>query len=158
MTEKRNWRLIFKQAVVAGILAGITLEAYLLLTTVFPVHGSVVQTWQWIASAAFGEIAYSSPSYALVGLVCHFIVSIAWAGGYAYLAQQQPFMNQRWIISGLVYGLIVYLFMDILLLGVRLFVPPSPLMLINVLIAHCVFFGLPVAFVTQRLAPVPSVA
>ena len=152
MTKKRNWNLIFRQAVVAGIVAGVLMEAYLLLTTVLPVHGSVIQAWQWVASAAVGDVAFTSTNYAWFGLLVHFIICIAWAGGYAYLAQQQPFMNRRWVISGLVYGLVVYLFMDILLLGARKFVPPpNALALLNVLIAHCVFFGLPLAFVVARL-------
>lgn len=152
MTEKRNWNLILRQAFLAGIVAGILIETYLVLTLVVPTHGNVLQTWQWIASAAIGDAAFSSISYAWLGLLVHFVISIAWAGGYAYLAQQQPFMNYRWAISGLVYGLIVYIFMDILLLGARKFIPPvTPLALLNALIAHCVFFGLPVAFVVSRL-------
>lgn len=152
MTEKRNWNEILAQAMIAGIVAGICLEAYLLLTVVVPAHGNVLQVWQWIASAAFGDVAFTNANYAWLGLLIHFIVSIGWAGGYAYLAQQQKFMNRRWYISGPVFGLVVYIFMDILLLGARKFVPPpTPLALLNVLIAHCVFFGLPLAFVVARL-------
>lgn len=128
------------------------MESYLVLTTVIPAHGNVLQVWQWIASAALGDVAFTSTSYAWFGLLLHFLVSIGWAGGYAYLAQQQQFMNQRWPISGPVYGFVVYIFMDILLLGARKFVPPAtPLLLLNALIAHCVFFGLPLAFVVARL-------
>lgn len=150
MTGTRNWNLIVRQALLAGLGAGVCMEIYLLLTTVVPAHGSVVQTWQWIASAALGQVAFSSPTYAIVGLIVHFCVSIAWAGGYAYLAQQQTFMNQRWLISGIVYGFVVYIFMDLILLGVRMFVPPPPLGLVNAVIAHCIFFGVPLAYVTAR--------
>lgn len=152
MTAKRNWSEIFRQAFAAGIVAGILIQAYLIVTTIVPAHGNVLQGWQWIASAAIGDEAFKNPAYAWLGLLVHFIISIAWAGGYAYLAQTQPFMNRRWAISGLVYGLVVYIFMDILLLGARKFVPPaSPLTLLNVLIAHSVFFGLPLAFVVSRM-------
>jgi hypothetical protein len=152
MTQTRDWNLIIRQAVIAGITAGITLQVYLILTTVLPAHISVMHEWQWIASAAVGQVAFTNPAYALLGLFFHFCVSIGWAGGYAYLAQQQPYMNARWPISGLAYGVIVYIFMDILLLGARIFAPPSALGLLNALIAHCVFFGLPLAYVVQRLA------
>lgn len=153
MTEKRNWNDIVRQALVAGVVAGILIQGYLIVTTVLPAHMSVVQAWQWIASAAIGDVAFTNPAYAYFGLLIHLIISIAWAGGYAYLAQEREFMNRRWAISGLVYGLIVYIFMDILLLGARKFVPPvSALSLLNVLIAHCVFFGLPIAFVVARMS------
>ncbi len=152
MTEKRNWNQIVRQALIAGITAGVCIEAYLLLTVVVPAHGSVLHAWQWIASAAIGDVALTNTAYAWLGLLVHFIISIGWAGGYAYLAQQQTFMNRRWVISGLVYGLVVYIFMDILLLGARKFVPPAtPLALLNALIAHSIFFGLPLAFVAARL-------
>ncbi len=152
MTEQRNWSEIVRQAVAAGIMGGILFEAYLIVTTILPAHGSVLGSWQWIASAAIGDEALKNPAYAWLGLLIHFIISITWAGGYAYLAQQQPFMNRRWPISGVAYGLIVYIFMDILLLGARKFVaPPTALALLNALIAHCVFFGLPVAYVIARM-------
>jgi uncharacterized membrane protein YagU involved in acid resistance len=152
MTEQRNWSAIIRQGVAAGIAGGILMEAYLLLTTVVPAHGSVLQVWQWIASAAIGDVAFSNVAYAWFGLLLHFLVSIGWATGYAYLAQERPYMNQRWAISGPVYGFVVYIMMDILLLGVRKFIPPpTPLLLLNALVAHSVFFGLPVAFVVARL-------
>lgn len=152
MTEKRNWNAIVLQAIAAGIVAGVFIELYLIATTIVPAHGSVLASWQWIASAAIGDEALKNPGYAWLGLLVHFLVSIGWAGGYAYLAQQQPFMNRRWAISGIAYGLVVYIFMDILLLGARKFVPPpTALLLLNALIAHMVFFGLPLAFVVARM-------
>ncbi len=152
MTEKRNWNEIFRQAIVAGVIAGILIQAYLIVTTVLPSHMTVLQEWQWIASAAIGDVAFTNTGYAWLGLLVHFIVSIGWAGGYAYLAQQQQFMNRRWYISGPVFGFVVYIIMDIVLLGARKFVPPAtPSALLNVLIAHCLFFGLPLAFVVYRL-------
>jgi hypothetical protein len=79
-------------------------------------------------------------------------VSIGWAGGYAYFAQRNAFVNQRWFVSGLGYGFVVYVFMQILLLGARAFVfPATPTALINAVIAHMLFFGVPVAFVVARM-------
>lgn len=147
MTATRNWNAIVRQAIVAGIAAGILIEAYLLATA----RANPMQAWQWIASAAVGDVAFTSPSYAWLGLAVHFVVSVGWAGGYAYLAQDRPYMNARWLISGLVYGLLVYVFMDLILLGARKLVPPTPLEFLNALVAHCVFFGLPLAFVVARM-------
>ncbi len=128
------------------------LEVYLIATTIVPVHASILGSWQWIASAAIGDVAFTSPAYAWLGLLIHFFISISWAGGYAYLAQGQRFMNARWYISGPAYGIVVYIFMDIFLLGARKLGPPSSApMLLNALIAHCVFFGLPVAYVVARM-------
>jgi hypothetical protein len=151
-TAPLNWGRIALQAVVAGITGGIILEAYLYLTTILPVHGSLLTSWQWIASAAIGKAAFQSTAYAWVGLLVHFGVSIGWAAGYAYFAQVQRFVNDRWFVSGLGYGLVVYLFMLVLLLGAGAFVfPPTPTALINVVIAHMLFFGVPVSYVVARM-------
>ncbi len=147
MTQSRNWGLIVRQAIIAGFIGGLIMEAYLLIVA----HTNPIPAWQWIASAAIGDVALTSTSYAWLGLLVHFIVSMGWAGGYAYLAHDRPYMNQRWLISGLVYGLVVYVFMDLVLLGARKLVPPSPVEFISALVAHCLFFGVPVAFVTAKL-------
>jgi uncharacterized membrane protein YagU involved in acid resistance len=152
MAQRIQWSRVFTQALAAGITGAIFLDVYLWLTTILPQHGSLIAAWQFVASATIGNVAFSSTSYAGLGLVVHVLVSVAWAGGYAYLAMTRPFMNQRWVISGLVYGIIVYLFMQVLLLGASKFqFPPTPVAFVNVVIAHMVFFGLPVAFVVSRM-------
>ena len=151
--QRVNWGSIAKEAVAAGIAGGISIEIYLYLTTVLPQHVSILSVWQFIASVAIGKVAFTSTSYAWLGLLLHFIVSICWAGGYAYLATRQRFMNERWAISGLVYGVVVYMFMQLILLGANALKPPAtPNDFINAVIAHSVFFGLPVAFVVARLS------
>lgn len=148
-----NWSIVVKQALAAGIAGGVCFDAYLWLTTIVPAHGSIVAMYQWVASAAIGSVATTNAAYAWIGLLVHFIVSIGWAGGYAYFAQQQRFVNTRWPISGLAYGVVVMLFMTILLIGAHAFTfPASPNEFINQVIAHCVFFGLPVAFVVARMS------
>lgn len=151
-TARLNWGRVVMQAFGAGIIGGIVLDLYLYLTTILPAHGSVLAMWQWVASAAIGPVALTNSSYAWLGLLVHFIVSIGWAGGYAYFAQTQNFVNTRWFISGLMYGLVVYVFMQALLLGARAFVfPATPTAFLSGVIAHMLFFGVPVAFVVARM-------
>jgi len=147
-----SWNRVLTQALVAGITGAVLIDAYLWLTTLLPAHQSIIGLWQFVASAAIGKVAFTSSSYAWLGLLIHIIVSIAWAGGYAYLAMTRPFMNERWPVSGIAYGIIVYIFMQVLLLGAGAFTfPPTPNDFVNILIAHSVFYGLPVAFVVSRM-------
>lgn len=147
-----NWRRIVAQALVAGLIAGVTIELYLYLTSVLPAHGNIFAVWQFIASAAFGKAAYQSEQFVWIGLVMHVLVSIGWAGGYAYFAQTQPFVNRRWFVSGLVYGVVVFLFMQLLLIGAQVFhFPATPLAFFNEVVAHMLFFGVPVAYVVARM-------
>ncbi len=154
MTTARslNWTRIVREALVAGALASVTFMTYLCLTFVLPSHQSVLAFWQNIAAAAIGPQAHASLLYAWFGLFVHVVVSIAWAGGYAYFAQTQPFVNARLVISGAVYGIIVYLIMLVLLLGARASIFPFDTATVaNVVFAHAIFFGVPVAFVVSRM-------
>jgi|SRR5579863_9366794 len=153
MARSINWPALVKSAVLAGVTGGILIDLYLWLTTIVPAHGSILTMWQFVASGAIGSTAYSNTSYAWLGLLVHFVVSIGWAGGYAYLAQSQTFLNQRWPLSGFFYGFIVYIFMMLLTLGAHIFVFPSNAdQVLNAVIAHCVFFGIPVAYVVSKTA------
>jgi uncharacterized membrane protein YagU involved in acid resistance len=151
-TRSVNWGRVVAQAFAAGFIAGLTLMIYLYATVVAPSHSSVLAWWQSIAAAAFGPEAYSDQAYAWLGLLVHFVASIGWAGGYAYFAQVQKFINVRWLISGIGFGLIVYTIRQALLLAAAAFVfPPTPLTFLNDLLAHMLFFGVPLAFVVARM-------
>jgi hypothetical protein len=145
-------RHLIAQALVAGAVGATTIDLYLWLTTALPVHESMLGIWQFIASTVVGKIALSSASYAWLGLFLHVCVSVGWAGGYAYLAAGRPYISQRWPISGVMYGIVVFFLMQIVLLVDNNFhLPPSFGAFLNALIAHALFFGLPVAFVVARL-------
>ncbi|MDP9111398.1 MAG: hypothetical protein M3M96_07180, partial [Candidatus Eremiobacteraeota bacterium] len=147
-----NWPRILAQAFLAGATGAVLLHVYLWLTVLLPHHTSIVGLWQWIASVAIGKVALTNAGYAWLGVAVHLGVSIAWAGGYAFLAAQRHFMNDRWIVSGLVYGIVVYVFMQLLLLGANSFsFPATPNDVINALFASAAFFGLPVAYVVTAM-------
>jgi uncharacterized membrane protein YagU involved in acid resistance len=149
-----SWIRIAQQALIAGIAGGVLIDAYLWATTIAPVHGSILTMWQWIASTAVGKVAFTDPAYATVGLAMHGLVSVCWAAGYAYLAATRPFVNRRWLVSGLVYGIVVYAIMQLILLAGNNFAPPpNPGVVYNAIVAHAVFFGIPVAFLVSILQP-----
>jgi hypothetical protein len=149
-----SWSRILLQSVVAGVAGGVLIDLYLWATTLLPQHASIVTMWQWVASTALGKAAPTNPVSAAAGAAIHAIVSIGWAGGYAYVAATRPATTRRWVISGTVYGLIVYTLMQVILLADNNFTyPPTPNAFINALIAHAVFFGLPVAYVVGKLQP-----
>jgi hypothetical protein len=147
-----NWALIVRQAVVAGIVGAVIFNLYLWLTTVLPAHGSLAAMLQRSASIALGPTALNDPSYAWAGALVELIAGMGWAGGYAYFAQRQPFVNARWLISGFFYGFVVYVLWLLLLIGAHAFAyPGTPTALFNDVIARTVFFGVPVAFVVAQL-------
>lgn len=146
------WSRLCAQAVVAGLTGAVTIDLYLWLTTVLPAHGSMVAFWQGVAATALGKIALTDPAYAVTGVAIHCIVSVVWAAAYAYLAATKPFVNERWLVSGIVYGAIVYVIMQLMLLAANAYVfPPNPGVVYNAIFAHVAFFGVPVAYVVALM-------
>jgi hypothetical protein len=149
----RPWERLLRPALPAGLIAAAIFDLYVWLTTVLPAGGSLPSLWQQIAAAAVGKaVAFSSPAYAWLGVVIQALVGIGWAAGYASLAARRPVFNARWIAAGLVYGIVVYIVMELILLAGNAFTPPpTPNAFLNAVVAHSVFFGLPIAYLVKRL-------
>ncbi|MDB5027094.1 MAG: hypothetical protein JWO66_783 [Candidatus Eremiobacteraeota bacterium] len=105
----------------------------------------------FIATAALGPGAATGGSAVPIGVILHFAVSIGWALGYVYLAGSQPQVVTRPLVSGAVFGLVVFIFMEIVLITAGQYHRPPPALLGTLLAAHIVFFGIPVALIVSRL-------
>jgi hypothetical protein len=152
-TAQLPWGRILRQAVVAGLAGSLLFQAFLWITVVLPQGGSMPAYWQSSAAAPLvGKAAVANPCYSWLGFAIYLLVGIGWAGAYAYLAARRPIFNQHWAVSGLVYGLVVYLCMSLMLFaGNALTGPPNPNAFIDAVIAHSCFFGLPIAYVVRAL-------
>lgn len=135
--------------IVAGIIGGILIDAFLVIA-----NGTTpVVFWQYVASGFIGKAAYSAGSYAILGAVVHFAVSAIWGGIYALVAQSgRPSLVNRPILSGVVFGLIVWATMLLARAAVHSYQPPVGKALVVALIAHCIFFGLPIALYVSNAA------
>ena len=135
---------LFKRAIIAGIIGGILIDAFLVIVA----HQKVPGLWQFVASTLVGPVAFTSTSYAFLGLLMHFAISIAWAVLYAYVYQA---MNQlsNWILGTIAWGIVV----DVVMQGVLAARGVAPFTLSGViagLVPHVIFFALPVAFYLSR--------
>ena len=147
-----SWGRIASQTLFAGLTGAVTLDLYLWLTKLLPHADTIAGLWRWIASTVLGKSALADPGSAAIGAALHVIVSIGWAAGYVYIAVNHPASTRRWFVAGIVYGLIVYSIMQVILLADGNFIyPPTPNSFVNDLIAHALFFGVPVAFVVRAL-------
>ncbi|HTJ25668.1 MAG TPA: hypothetical protein VMA36_05820 [Candidatus Limnocylindria bacterium] len=144
----------------AGIAGGIVIDAFL-LAMAFAGGATPAQAlgmYPWIASVVFGHAILANPAAPALGVLLHFGVSIFWALGYVYLVRSQPQLLTRPYLSGAGFGLVVYCFMQIMLITAGEYHRPSPQALGIGLVAHIVFFGMTVALVVSRLLRRPSAA
>jgi hypothetical protein len=154
--QKVDWARVIVRGVAAGVAGGVLLDLFIYFTSVLPHHASMLAVWQFIASTAVGKVAFTSTSYAWLGLIVHFAVSIAWAIGYAYLANTRGALDAHPAISGIVFGAVVYVVMQIVLVGDNAFHMPSGGEFGLALAGHCLFYGLPVAYAVRAQSRPPA--
>jgi len=88
----------------------------------------------------------------LLGLLCHFLIAFSAAAVYFAVSRGVPFLVQHSVLSGVLYGVAVYFFMN------RIVVPLSAarkypfsfkMMIIGVVI-HIFCVGLPISIAVRR--------
>jgi uncharacterized membrane protein YagU involved in acid resistance len=148
-TVPLNWGRVLLSGILAGIAGGICIEAFVYLTSTLPAHHSILSLWQFEGSVGLGKVAFSSVSYAWIGLVLHFAAAIGWGIGYAYLANTQTAINKQPVVSGFLFGVVVYVVMQVVLYTVQELKIPDPFAIYLGILAATVFFGIPIAFVAR---------
>ena len=70
--------------------------------------------FQMIASGLLGEQAFSGGlKAAVLGALLHFAISIAAAALYLWAAFRYRALIRRWLIGGVVFGILAYLVMNV---------------------------------------------
>lgn len=148
-----------RDRIVAGLAAGIAggILIQLFLFAVQYAGGTppdkFVGDFAFIASAMEGPnaSAYASPVIVVIGIVLHLCISVGWAVGYAFLARTQAQLLTRPLVSGAGFGLIVYIFVQIVLLTAPQHHGPAAGSIATQLLAYILFYGIPVALVVSRM-------
>ncbi len=122
----------------------------------FGLHGlNPVQVLQYIASGLLGASSFGGGlATAALGTLIHFAIAAVVASIYILVSRQLPVIHRYAIAVGLLYGAVVYLFMTYVVLP-NSAVAPSPFSLaalLNGLIGHALFVGLPIALVARKVA------
>ena len=144
-----------KAVLTAGFVAG-TLDIIAAITLrsiqVGKIH--ITPVLKFIASGVFGREAFKGgTNMALYGLAFHFAIAFAFAISYFLVFPYIPFLRKQKIISGLLYGLFVWVVMNRVILPLSN-TPPIPFKfnagsLIHIAILMC-FIGLPVSLITHK--------
>jgi len=144
-------RVIFWGGLIAGILdlTGACAVAWI-RAGVTP-----VRVFHSIASGIYGSAAFTGGAkIAALGVVLHFIIATTWAAAYYVASRRITFLINQPIIAGILYGVVVYLFMNFVVLPLsavtRRPVPLSGRIIGMLIIIFCV--GLPIAFIVRRFS------
>lgn len=113
-----------------------------------------IQVLQYIASSLLGARSFSGglPTAGL-GLVVHFSIALVVAAIYILASRRFPLLGMQWTLLGLLYGAAVWAVMNLMMLPLTA-VAPSPITtaaLVNGLIGHALFVGLPSAYFAKKV-------
>lgn len=138
----------------AGLIAG-TLDILAAFTNAYLSSGvSPLAVLRYVASGVFGNTAFSGGMpMAAAGLLIHFLIATAWAALFYLLYPIIRKISTNWIINGLVYGIVVWLIMNLVMLPLsNTPVGPvkfSPQAFIGMgILMLCI--GLPISWIVQR--------
>jgi hypothetical protein len=114
--------------------------------------------FQYIASALIGRssLQLGGASIAL-GVVLHYTIALSWTFVFYAASRKLPVLSRRPVFCGLLYGGMVYLFMNFMVLPLtRLPYAPRAMTIasrINGVLALLLFIGLTISLMVRRFAP-----
>ena len=136
---------------VGGLIAG-TLD----ITAAFVVNGLKGRSAMWvlqsIASGLLGPASYKGGfKTAALGLALHFLIATVATAVYCVTSRQLKFMVRQAVICGLLYGVLVYLFMNFIVLPLafpfKIAHPLNAVVTGVLVIMFCV--GLPISLIVR---------
>ena len=142
---------MLKPIATATLIAG-TLD----LLSAFVFQGAVVSVLQSVASGPFGAEIAGGSAGAPLGVLTHFTLMTVMVTVYMLAARRVPALNQNWVVSGLGYGVALWIVMYWIVLPLRFetyHTPSEALPIAKQLFSHCLLVGLPIAWVASRRPP-----
>lgn len=141
-----------------AILTGTAVSGTLDILSAFVFGGIAGQTpgmvLRSVASGPFGNgMAQAGVGGAAAGLVVHYAIMSVMVTAFVFAAQRIVFLLDHPIVSGVIYGAALYLFMYWGVLHFRFGITPKldPYHLGNALFSHCILVGIPMALIARAM-------
>ena len=106
----------FRMILLTGFLAG-TLDITAAIINASIQHGSTATiVFQYIASGVFGKEAFESPSMVSWGIIFHYTIAYSWTLLFFFVYPKLSILSKNRVMVGLVYGLLIWLAMNFVVL------------------------------------------
>jgi hypothetical protein len=141
-------RAILWGGVACAVLDGVAASVQFGLKGIKPLH-----VWQGVASGLLGERAFREGWLSGgLGLLLHLVIAFSVATLFVEACLQLPSLARAYWISGPLYGVIVFLVMNLAVvpLSARPKRPASWQVILTQLFIHVLFVGLPIAMAANR--------
>jgi hypothetical protein len=118
-----------------------------------PAGATPLRILQGIASGVLGPASFQMGlGSAALGAFCHFFISVCAAFVFFLASTKLTFLTRRWLISGIVFGVLMFLAMRLVVVPLSA-VKAGPMKLSSIigeLCSHMVLFGIPIAYAVSR--------
>jgi hypothetical protein len=146
---------IQKPSLVLPILVGGAIAGTLDATSAFISFG--VNMPRGIAAGLIGrQAAFQGGIFPwILGLALHFFIAFSAATLYCLASRKLEFMRDHWIVSGVFFGIGLYLVMNLIVLPLCAFHFMGPYQwrgLVQGLLVHMTIIGLPISYSLRRLS------
>ena len=146
-----------------GIFAAVAVAGTLDILSAF-VFGGIKgvgpgQILRYVASGPFGNsMSDGGLAAAAIGLGVHYALMAIMVSLFFLVASRVDLVRRQWILSGSLYGILIYLIMYWIVVPTRFgTIPKTDLWSIgNALFSHIVCVGLPMAFIASRTTGILS--
>ena len=145
----------FRAILWGGLLAGV-----LDLTAAVVTNGfrgiAPIRILQSIASGLLGAESYKGGlRTAALGVALHFLITFTAAAIYYAASRKLTLLVRRVVVSGLLYGIAIYWFMNLIVLPLSAFphkITFRPAIAVTGLVVHMLCVGLPIALAVRRFS------
>lgn len=147
----RSSRAILYGTLVVGVLDALDAVVFFGLRGVRP-----IRIFQSIAAGVLGRAAFQGGlATAVLGACLHFFIAFVVVLTFYLASRRAPVLTRHAVVSGLLYGLVVYLVMNLVVvpLSAASAAPPSVPVLVNGLLIHAFGVGLPTALFVRAAGP-----
>lgn len=144
-------RAILYGTLVVGVLDALDAVVFFGLRGVRP-----IRIFQSIAAGVLGRAAFQGGlATAVLGACLHFFIAFVVVLTFYLASRRAPVLTRHAVVSGLLYGLVVYLVMNLVVvpLSAASAAPPSVPVLVNGLLIHAFGVGLPTALFVRAAGP-----
>jgi hypothetical protein len=143
-----------KHRALLSILVGGTVAGVLDLTSAFFFYGRGVP--RVIAAGLLGRgVLHGGPVIYMLGIVLHMFIAISAATIFYAASRKLHFMKTNFVVSGLFFGIGLYLVMTLIVLPLSALHATGPLArheIIQGLLIHMLIIGLPISFFVRKFS------
>lgn len=143
---------LLKAILFAGLIVGILDGTAASVVSYFPRGITPDRVFRFVASGVFGKDAFAGGiPMALMGLLFHFIIAYGWTTLFFLAYPKIKFLSKNKFIVGIVYGIIVLLLMDSVIVPLSNVPNAKPgTISLQQLIIHMFIVGLPISLLANR--------